>query len=235
METTQGNYSKDWGQTMGQQAGFAGGQQPGFAGGQQWGMPTGQMGQQAGQQMGQKFGALEIMMAHQVLTHHIDGINQFELYRPHVKDQRLQQILDSQGKHMYSSYQNIVNYLHNQGMGSSVPYRAPKVAGINYGLRQPAPVEPNANQNEMDDSDVASGMMGCAKASTMVCSTAALECADPQLRSMMTDCVISSINQAYELFQYMNQKGMYQVPTLADQTTQTMVGLYQTGRQPQFQ
>jgi len=200
-----------------------------------WGQPLGQAGQQTGQQAFQKLGAHEVMQAHEVLTDIIDGINQFELYRPHVKDQQLMQILDNQVNHMYGSYQNLVNYLHNQGMGSAVPYRIPRTQNVKYGLRQPSPVEPNASINYMDDRDVASGMMGCAKASALVCTAAALECADPNLRNMITNCCVSSINQAYELFQYMNQRGMYQVPTLPDKTTQTMLNTYQAGSPPQFQ
>ncbi len=220
------------GQTLGTQAGQ--GYQIGSQIGQQSGYQIGaQMGQQAGQQSSQ-FGALEIMEAHEVITDHIDGINQFELYRPHVKDQTLMQVLDNQINHMYQSYQHMVNYLHNQGMGTAVPYRAPITSNIMYGLRQPLPVEPNTSFQEMDDRDVASGMLGCAKASALVCTNAALECANPNLRIMFTNCAISSINQAYELFLYMNQRGMYQVPTLAQQTTQTMINTYQTGSQPQF-
>lgn len=207
------------------------------AAGHQLASPMGQqmMGQQmTGQQMTKKFGAHEILMVHQVLNRQINSINMFELFKPYVKDQQLQGILDNQLNHMYSSYQNTVNYLHNQGMSSAVPYRAPKTSNIKYGLRQPSPIEPNASVQQMDDMDVASGMMCCAKASALLCTTAALECADPTLRNMVSDCAVSSINQAYEVFQYMNQKGMYQIPTLADQTTLTMVNTYQVGSIPQF-
>lgn len=213
--------------------------------GQQWqqaqqGTQFGQQWQQGGQQsgnqygMGQEaqFGALELMKVHEVLNLHINGINHFEIYRSYVKDPNLMQILDNQLNHMYSGYKNMVNYLHSKGIGQAVPYRAPKAASVKYGLRQPAPVQPNASMEEMDDSDVASAMMTCAKSSASICTTAALECADSNLRSMMMDCVVSSVNQAYETFQYMNQAGMYQVPTLAQQTTETMTNIYQVGSGP---
>jgi len=178
--------------------------------------------------MNQKFGAQEILQVHQVLTHHIDGINQFELYRPHVKDQQLMSILDKQLQHMSNSYDNIVSYLHNQGKSAAVPYRMKKSFQPQYGLRQPAPNQPNMDVNQMNDQDVASGIMGCAKAGAVLCTNAALECADPNLRSMMINCTVSAVNQAYEVFQYMNQKGMYQLPTLQDNTTNTMMNSYQT-------
>lgn len=177
---------------------------------------------------GQKFGAHEMMEVHEVLTDHIDGINQFELYRPHVKDQELMSILDKQVQHMSTSYDNMVGYLQNQGMTAAVPYRMKKNFQPKYGLRQPSPQQPNTGMHEMDDRDVASGMMGCAKASAILCTNAALECADPNLRSMMVNCSVSSVNQAYEVFQYMNRKGMYQVPTMQQNTTNTMMNTYQS-------
>lgn len=239
------------GETVGQQIGHqtapqAGQQQMGTQmGTQQMGTQIGQqvstpMGQPMGMQTGQagrqvQLGAHELMQIHLVLNGYIDSINLFELYRPHIKDQTLMQILDSQLNHMYASYQNMVNYLHNQGGSSAVPYRVPKSVNINYGLRQPAPIEPNVSVNNMDDRDVASGMLGSAKSCTMVCTIAALECADAKIRQMVANSAVSSMNQAFELFQYMNQKGMYQVPTLAPQVSQTLMNIYQTGSRPVFQ
>lgn len=235
-----GNQSGHLGHTLGyptgQQAGFQTGQsswqQPWSQTGYQTGFQAGfQAGPQTGQ-MGRKFGAMELMQAHEVIVHLINGINLFELYRPHVKDQQLMQILNNQVNHLYSSYQNIVSYLHNQGQSSAVPYRAPKASSIQYGLRQPSPVEPNASQNQMDERDVACGVIGSIKSCAVSCTTAALESVDPILRNIITNCAVSCINQAYEVFQWMNQRGMYQIPTLADQTTQTIINSYQMGSQP---
>lgn len=201
--------------------------------GQQAGM---EVGMQAGMQMGsQKFGAFELIEVHEVLNCHIDKINQFELLKPHIKDQALMQILDNQVNYLFSSYQTMVNYLHNQGVASAAAYRVPKSGGIKYGLRQPAPEVPNTGVNMMDDRDVASLMLGSAKASAAGFTKAALECAEPNLRNMVVNSAVSSINQAYELFYYMNQRGMYQLPTLADNTTQTMIQSYQAGSMPTFQ
>ena len=185
-------------------------------------------GMQANPQ-GQNLGAHEVLMTHEVLTDMIDGINQFQLYQPHITDSQLQNIWSNQIQHMHNSYQNLVNYMHNKGGGQGVPYRTPRQFSPKYGLRNPSPQQPNNSINQMDDRDVASGMLGCAKASACLYTTAALECADPTLRNMVSNCVQSAINQAYELFQYMNQKGMYQVPTLADRTTNTMANTYQPG------
>ena len=69
--------------------------------------------------MHHQLGAHEVMEAHEVLTNVIDGVNMYLLYRPHVKDQQLQQILDKQLHHMEQDYQNMVSMLsHHQGMSA---------------------------------------------------------------------------------------------------------------------
>ncbi|WP_418791554.1 spore coat protein [Phosphitispora sp. TUW77] len=207
---------------IGPQAGMKTGYQTGF----QTQIST---GQQAA-----RFGANELMMVHDILTDTINSINQFELYRQFIRDQQLMHILDNQINFMFNEYNQLVNYLHNQGAGSIVPYRTARSAGVKYGLRQPAAVQPNANINEMDDSDVASGMLGCHKAAAGLRLRGALDCADLTMRNIISNLTMSSVNMAYEIFIFMNQKGMYQLPTLAQQTTQTMLGVYQNMNQPSF-
>ncbi|QGG47919.1 spore coat protein [Heliorestis convoluta] len=175
----------------------------------------------------QKIGAHELIMTHEILTGTIDCINTFELYRPHIKDQRLSQIVDHQLQHMQSNYQSLVSFLQNRQGQPTSSYRTPIQSSPAYGLRNPAPQQPNSNINQVDDRDVASGLLSCTKSLAMKSTIAALECADPTLRQIISNCVQSCINQAYETFQYMNQKGMYQVPTLAANTTQTMMNTYQ--------
>lgn len=69
-------------------------------------------------------------------------------------------------------------------------------------------------------------MLGCAKSSAVLRMNAAQECADPTLRNMMVQGAVSCSEQAYETFVYMNQKGMYQVPTMKDRTQATLMHTY---------
>ncbi len=174
------------------------------------------------------FGAHECLEAHEILTDAINGINQFELYRPHVKDQQLGQILDRQLSFMIQGYNGLVNYLHNNGRYQSTSYQGQSNFSPKLGLRNPSPENPNMNVNQLNDRDIASGMLGCAKSSAVFATLASLECTDPNLRNIMKTCITSKVDMAYETFQYMNQKGFYQVPTMQDNTTQTMINSYQT-------
>lgn len=176
--------------------------------------------------MAAHLGAHEVMEIHEVLTDTIDGINQFQLYRPFIRDQQLGMILDRQLQFMNQEYNNMVQAVSQRGMNQGTAYRVPKQITPVYGLNNPAPQSPNFRPDQMDDRDVASGMLGCHKASASMKMTAALECADPALRRMVQQGAINCAEQAYEVWQYMNQKGYYQVPTMKEMTTNTVINTY---------
>jgi spore coat protein CotF len=194
----------------------------------------GQTGQQGGQPLtfrgkgaAARFGAHEVLEVHEVLTDAINGINQFQLYRPHVSDQQLQQILDRQVNFMVQEYNGMVNMLNQRGAQEAIPYHAPNVSSPKYGLNNPSPESPNGDKHQMNDRDVASGMLCCAKSSANLKMKASLECADPEIRRAMTQGAINCSEMAYETWGYMNQKGYYQVPTLKETTTNTVLNTYQ--------
>lgn len=96
------------------------------------------------------------------------------------------------------------------------------------------PNAPNISPDEMDDRDVASGMLGCHKASASLRMIASLEFADPTLRRMLQQGAINCSEQAFEVGNYMNQKGFYQVPTMKQMTTSTMINSFTTAQMPQL-
>lgn len=177
--------------------------------------------------MAAQFGAHETLEVHEVLTSAINGINHFQLLRPYIKDRQLQQILDRQLQFMTNEYNGTVRALQQQGQEQAIPYRSPINLAPIYGLDHPAEQSPNASMNQIDDRDVASGMLGCHKASASMKMIASLECANPQLRHLMQQGAINCSEQAYEVWQYMNQQGYYQVPTMKDVTTNTVMNTYQ--------
>ncbi|PMB04819.1 coat protein F [Fischerella thermalis CCMEE 5273] len=190
--------------------------------------------------MADKLGAHEVLELHEIMMDSINGINQFELYRPHVREQQLRSILDNQIQFMKQEYNQLVSTLQGKGIGTpartistGVVGTTPSAVSPNYGLDHPTPQSPNQQTNQLDDRDIASGMLGCAKSSALLRMHGALECADPQIRQMVLEGAQSCANQAYEIWQYMNQQGYYQVPTLQANTQQTMVNLYQPTQQTQ--
>jgi spore coat protein CotF len=173
-----------------------------------------------------QYGAHEVMEIHEVLTDTINGINQFQLYSPYVKDQQLNQILDRQVQFMVQEYNNLLQVVNQRGMSQATPYRTPMTNAPVYGLNNPTPEAPNSSMNQMNDRDVASGMLGCHKSSAIMRMMASLECADTELRHMIQQGANNCAEEAYEVWQFMNQQGYYQVPTMKESTTNTMLNAY---------
>lgn len=179
--------------------------------------------------MQHQLGAHEVMEVHEVLTNTIDAINQFHLYRPHVRDQQLGQILDRQANFMEQEYRTLVSMLSQQRGVSAEPYQSRVNTSIKYGLRNPSPVSPQGTAGQLNDRDVASGMLGALKCSAVLRMGAGLECAQPQIRRTLNQCAASSSEMAYEVFCYMNERGMYQVPTMPMRTESNFMNIYHTG------
>lgn len=185
--------------------------------------------------MNQKMGAHEIMEIHEVLTDTIDGINLFRLYRPHVQCRQLTSILNNQIRFLTDEYNRMVQFLQQRSQESAIPEQQPTTGFQQpvYGLDNPATQSPNPSVNMLDDRDVASGMLGCSKSSATLRMHAALECADPQIRQIMVQSAVSCSQQAFETFQYMNQRGFYQVPTMQERTMNAIFNTYQPAPLPE--
>jgi len=174
-----------------------------------------------------EFGAHEIMEAHEVMTSTINGINTFELLRQYTNDPQLGQIIDRQVQFMKKEYNDMVSYLtHHRGVTPET-YHIRNEQPVNYGLRNPSPVSPHESAGRLNDRDIASIMLGKTKCGASIKIKAALECADSQLRHMLTRAAISCAEQSYEIFTYMNQKGMYQVPTMQQRTMSNFINTFQ--------
>ncbi|NIK68634.1 MULTISPECIES: spore coat protein [unclassified Paenibacillus] len=177
--------------------------------------------------MAAHLGAHETMEIHEILTSAINGINHFQLYRSMVTDQQLSQILDRHAQMMMSEYQTAVQSLNQQGSGQMTPYRTMENQTPKYGLDHPAPQSPNLTGSTFDDRAIATAMLLCHKNSAAKKMMAALECADPQVRRMLQQGSVNCAEQAYEVWQYMNRMGYYQVPTMKEETTNTILQTYQ--------
>lgn len=179
--------------------------------------------------MAANLGAHEVMEIHEIMNMAIDGINQFQMLMPLIRDSQLRNICNNQLSFMTQSYNTLLQMLSRQGAETAPPYRSPRANMPVYGLDQPAQVAPNAHPDQLDDRDISSMMLGHHKAGASMKMHAALECADPTIRRFMQQAAVNCAEQAYEVWQYMNQQGYYQVPTMKQMTTDTMLRTYQQG------
>ncbi|WP_069188000.1 spore coat protein [Bacillus sp. FJAT-27251] len=176
------------------------------------------------------FGAHEAMEIHEILNEKVNAISHFNLYATQTKNPELKQMITRHLQAAIQSYDAIVAYTHDYHQYSPIPANTNisqvKPEQIQYGLNNPTMVVPETNAS-LNDFGVASAMLLCHKNSASNSMKASLEMADPNLRQMLVNSAVNCSNQAYEVFLYMNNQGLYQVPKIKDHTAKTYLHSYQ--------
>jgi spore coat protein CotF len=176
------------------------------------------------------FGAHETMEVHEVLAEKMNMISHFNLYAMQTKNPELKSMIMRHQQEEIQSYDSLVKYTHDYTQFTPIPPNTSvsniKPDQIQYGLDNPSMLAPETNAT-LNDYEVATAMLLCHKNAAANGVKAALEIADPNLRQMLTNSAMNCVNQAYEVFLFMNQQGLYQVPTIKDHTAKTYLHSYQ--------
>lgn len=173
--------------------------------------------------MTNRFGAHEFLETQELVRSQAANIELHSVCASMTNDQELKSILNRHIQGMQQSYQQAVNLLQNKGVSMN-----PSNYGMHFqhqpqiGLNNPAMYPPNPNAQRLSEMSIGTIILNTHKAGSIFGMQWANECGDPQLRQLHITCAVNCNNMAYEIWQYMNRKGYYQVPQLADHTMQTM-------------
>ncbi|MEH7120245.1 spore coat protein [Neobacillus vireti] len=176
------------------------------------------------------FGAHEAMEVHEILTEKINMMNHFNLYAQQAKNPQLKEMIHRHLQEEIKSYDTIVSYTHDYQtfapMSSNTNVGSVKPDQIQYGLDNPSMLTPESNTT-FNDYEIASALLICHKNGASNGVKATLEIADPNLRQVLLNGAVNCVNQAYEVFLFMNQQGQYQIPTMRDHTAKTYLHTFQ--------
>ncbi|WP_082034056.1 spore coat protein [Cohnella kolymensis] len=175
------------------------------------------------------YGAHEAMETNEILLEKINMITHFNLYARETNNPQLQDMISRHLDEEIAGYNEIVRYTHDYTF-SPVPPNT-DISGvtpqsIQYGLNNPPQMAPQSGTT-ISDREIAIGMLCCHKNAARNAIWASLECADPNLRQLLMNSSANCVRQAYEVFLFMNEQGLYQVPTLNDHTAKTFLHRYQ--------
>ena len=176
------------------------------------------------------FGAHETMEVHEILNEKINMINHFAMYLQSCQDPALRNMIDRHMQTAVRAYDEMVAYTHdyaaaqNKMQAYGMPQTSPQ--NLTYGLNNPAAVAPSA-QGQLNDTQIALAVLCAHKNSAKNHMSASLEAADPHVREMLVNGAVTCSNQAYEVFLFMNERGLYQVPKMDDHTAKTYLHTYQ--------
>jgi spore coat protein CotF len=168
----------------------------------------------------------EFSMMQDAISATMGGIHTTQLVMPHIQNKQLSAIAQKQLQFMQQEYTQLVGLLNQQNAAGGQPYKAPSQFSPKYGVQASQPHAPHQSVQQLEDRDLSALLLGAMKSSAGIKFYAALECADPQWRSALQQCAINCSEMCYELWQFMNQNGFYQIPTLQPQMQQTIIQSY---------
>jgi spore coat protein CotF len=182
-------------------------------------------------------GGHELMDVHEILGCLNGTLDQYLLYDQHIKDPELKDILNRQHQFMLDNY-NILCECFKSGKDPSHPttkYMMNQSNDVIYGLKPGQPKTPHTNASQIGDKCISNYMMGLIKSSAGVMTMGALEVTNPVVRRVIADSVPNFIEMAYEIFQYQNKHGYYQVARLDQNDMTQLINSYApaTGQQLQ--
>ncbi|WP_134701685.1 spore coat protein [Ammoniphilus sp. YIM 78166] len=175
-----------------------------------------------------RWAAHEFLETQEALRSKAATIELYGVFLNMTQDAHLRDILQNQQRREVQAYQQGMNMLLGKGvqMTPHTPqmnvYEQPQV-----GLQQPSMPAPNPHATRLADTTTATILLNMHKTGAAVAMLWACECVDPQVRSYHATCANICQEMAYEIWQFMNYKGYYQAPQLADHTMNTMMQSFQ--------
>ncbi|MFD2673516.1 spore coat protein [Marinicrinis sediminis] len=176
----------------------------------------------------QHHGGHEMFDAHEVLATFINVLDQYMIFDQFIQDQELKQILNRQYGFMTDLY-NICVQTFSTGQDPSHPtqtYHMTQNNQVYYGTQPSQPKKPNQTIHDVSDQGLSAYMLGLIKSTASLLAMTALEMTNPVLRRMLADSVPNFIEMGYEIFLYQNKHHYYQVPQLAQQEMNQMLGSF---------
>lgn len=177
-----------------------------------------------------EYGAHELIVMNEALMTKSANAEVLAHLAQQAQDPQLRNMLEDQAQTVANHYMEGVQLLQGRGqtMGGGQHYGANSSGQPKLGLRQPSQPAPNPNGQNLSDRSICGVVLNIHKHGAVGWMTFALECADTDLRNYLVNGALMCDRAAYDTFWYMNQREYYQVPTLMQKTTNTMIQSYQT-------
>ncbi len=153
-----------------------------------------------------------------------------------TNDPELKNILQRHIKGMDQTYHQAIQLLQNKGanMRATAGYNQHSQHHPHVGMQNPTMIPaPNTQANRLSDFTMGTIILNSHKAGSMFGMLWANECVDPDVRSLHVMSANNCQQMAYEIWQFMNNRGYYEAPmmpanqvTMMNQTYQPLAATY---------
>jgi spore coat protein CotF len=165
-----------------------------------------------------EFGAHELLKLQEVIHKLKDGMNLFNLYLPYINNGDFKHLIEHQLHFTRSEYKMFLDEITNS-TSNLCTYGMYTIFEPTYGYKAKAP----KSDQGFTEQEIASSLLAHCKSTAILKLSAALECANPDLRLLMVQSSTNSVHQAYDIWRFMNMNGYYQVPVFTAETTKAII------------
>ena len=178
-----------------------------------------------------KLAAHELYDLNELTMSCVNSITNMAYMLDHVTDPELKSILERHFPYHVRDYNMKVEFLNNQ-QGATKELARFKIDGNLTSYTQAVanqylPVQPRTSVRDMNDREMVTAYLLTLKRAGREYAWAAMETANPEIRSFLETAFLMSSSHAYDVWQYMVNKGYYPLEQ-ADQQMTAMIGsMYQ--------
>ncbi|TLS37146.1 spore coat protein [Pseudalkalibacillus caeni] len=171
-----------------------------------------------------KLAAHELHELHELTMSCVNSITNMAYMLEHVQDAELKSLLERHFPFHVRDYNMKVEFLNQmEGAAKELPLFKEEGRLTDYTMSpvsQYPPVQPRTQVTEMNDREMATAYLLTLKRAGREYAYSAMEAANPDLRSFLQTAFMMSCGHAYDMWQYMVEKGYYPL----EPADQTMVG-----------
>lgn len=142
----------------------------------------------------------------------VNSITNMALFQQSVQDETLKQMLTTHFPSHIQDYNMKVKFLQQATSPQeklNVPMLNKMLADFTQSPVAPLPVTPRTEVPQLTDREIATGYLLTLKRAGREYAWSAMEASNPELREFLKDAFTMSCNHAYDVFQWMVEKGYY--------------------------
>lgn len=180
----------------------------------------------------------ELHDLHELTLSCVNSITNMALFINAAKDTELKSLIQKHFPYHVKDYNTKVEFITLPGDKIS-EFKAPDITNIikNYlnSDTNITPVVPRTDISELNDREIATAYLLTLKRAGREYAWAAMECANPQLRTFLEEAFKMSSRHAYDIWQWMVKKGYYPLEAASAQSSGLVGSIYKPVEQSTVQ
>lgn len=179
--------------------------------------------------------AHEALDLHELALSCVNSVTNMACFLNQVQDAELKSILQRHFPLHVQDYNMKAEYL-SKAEGATAKLPIPDIQPVLQSFTQstmaPLPVKPRTTVQQFNDREMATAYLLTLKRAGREYAWAAMEMANPEIRTFLEDAFRMSSHHAYDVWQWMVKKGYYPLEPAPQSTLNTLGGMYQLVQEP---